>query len=146
MSASFRFIWICLLVLAIAALPATATAQKLKIKQPRLLEETQLDYSKAIRWNNFEAAAALLDPSYREQHPVTDAEFSRYEQIQVTAFEDFDSRILPDGSVERAVRIDLVNRNTLSQRTIRFTERWRYDAQAKRWWLISGLPDFWKGY
>jgi phosphate-selective porin len=146
MSASFRFIWICLLTLAISALPATAVAQKMKIKQPRVLEQVQEDYSKAIRWNDFEAAAALLDPNYREQHPITDAEFSRYEQIQVTAFEDFASRILPDGSVERSVRIDLVNRNTLSQRTIRFTERWQYDAKAKRWWLSSGLPDFWKGY
>lgn len=146
MSALFRFVWICLLGFSIAVLPATATAQKVKIKQPRLLEETQLEYSKAIRWNDFVAASALLEPSYREEHPITDAEFSRYEQIQVTAFEDFDSRILPDGSVERSVRIDLINRNTLSQRTIRFTERWRYDAKVKRWWLISGLPDFWKGY
>ncbi|MCC7248445.1 MAG: hypothetical protein IT473_07470, partial [Lysobacter sp.] len=53
--------------------------------------------------------------------------------------------VLPDGSVERAVRIELVNRHTLTQRTMRFSEVWRYDPTTKRWWLASGLPNFWEG-
>jgi hypothetical protein len=145
MSASFRFVWLCLLGLAMTAFAPDLAAQKMTRKQTRMLTQLQEDYSKAIRWNDFEGAASLLDPEYRKVHPITDAEFSRYEQIQVTGFASLDSRVLPDGSVLRAVRIDLVNRNTLTQRSMRFTERWRYDAQAKRWWLTSGLPDFWQG-
>lgn len=145
MPVSFRSVLIALLALALAAMPAAASAQRMKAKQARALEELQDDYSKAIRWNDFEGAWTLLDPKYREEHPVTDAEFSRYEQVQVTSFESLDSRVLPDGSVERAVRIDVVNRNTLTQRSLRLTERWRYDPKTKRWWLANGLPDFWQG-
>ncbi|TXI51144.1 MAG: hypothetical protein E6Q50_02025 [Lysobacter sp.] len=138
-----RSLFLCLLGLSILLAPQGALAQR--IKQAKLLEQLQEDYSKAIRWNDFEGAWTVLDPAYREAHPVTDAEFSRYEQIQVTAFEALDSRVLPDGSVERAVRVELVSRHTLTQRTQRFTELWRYDPKTKRWWLASGLPDFWDG-
>lgn len=144
MPAALRSLCLCLLGLLILSAPQTAFAQK--IKQPKMLDQLQQDYSKAIRWNDFEGAWTVLDPAYREAHPVTDAEFSRYEQIQVTAFEDLDSRVLPDGSVERAVRIELVNRHTLAQRSMRLTELWRYDPATKRWWLASGLPNFWEGH
>lgn len=143
MPAPLRSLFLCLLGLSILLAPQGALAQR--IKQAKLLEQLQEDYSKAIRWNDFEGAWTVLDPAYREAHPVTDAEFSRYEQIQVTAFEALDSRVLPDGSVERAVRVELVSRHTLTQRTQRFTELWRYDPKTKRWWLASGLPDFWDG-
>lgn len=143
MPAPLRSLFLCLLGLSILLAPQGALAQR--IKQAKLLEQLQEDYSKAIRWNDFEGAWTVLDPAYREAHPVTDAEFSRYEQIQVTAFEALDSRVLPDGSVERAVRVELVSRHTLTQRTLRFTELWRYDPKTKRWWLASGLPDFWDG-
>jgi hypothetical protein len=146
MPASFRFVWICLLGLTMSAFAPELAAQKVKIKQPKVLTQLQEDYAKAIRWNDFEGASTLLDPEYRKAHPITDVEFSRYEQIQVTGFDSLDSRVLPDGTVLRAVRIDLVNRNTLTQRSMRFTEHWHYDAQAKRWWLTSGLPDFWQGH
>lgn len=143
MPAPLRSLFLCLLGLSILLAPQGALAQR--IKQAKLLEQLQEDYSKAIRWNDFEGAWTVLDPAYREAHPVTDAEFSRYEQIQVTGFDALDSRVLPDGSVERAVRIELVGRHTLTQRTLRVTERWRYDPKTKRWWLASGLPDFWDG-
>lgn len=143
MPAPLRSLFLCLLGLSILLAPQGALAQR--VKQAKLLEQLQEDYSKAIRWNDFEGAWTVLDPAYREAHPVTDAEFSRYEQIQVTAFEALDSRVLPDGSVERAVRVELVSRHTLTQRTLRFTELWRYDPKTKRWWLASGLPDFWDG-
>jgi hypothetical protein len=145
MSVCFRRLRVIMLSLLVALMPATALAQRSKVKQMRILEQIQEDYSKAIRWNDFEGAWTLLDPEYRSQHPITDAEFSRYEQIQVTSFEGLDSRVMPDGSIERVVRIDVVNRNTLSQRSLRLTERWRYDAKTKRWWLSSGLPNFWQG-
>lgn len=143
MPAPLRSLFLCLLGLSILLAPQGALAQR--IKQAKLLEQLQEDYSKAIRWNDFEGAWTVLDPAYREAHPVTDAEFSRYEQIQVTGFDSLDSRMLPDGSVERAVRIELVGRHTLTQRTLRVTELWRYDPKTKRWWLASGLPDFWDG-
>ena len=34
---------------------------------------------------------------------------------------------------------------TQALRGMRYTEVWRYDAEHKRWWVTSGLPDFWAG-
>ena len=86
----------------------------------------------------------LLDPKYREAHPLTDLELSRYKQIQVSGYHDLGSQVLPD-SARREVEIGVVNRNTMAERSMRYTEEWRYDPQAKTWWVTSGLPDFWAG-
>ena len=45
----------------------------------------------------------------------------------------------------REIQIGVVNRHTLAERSLRYTERWRYDPEAKTWWLTVGLPDFWAG-
>jgi hypothetical protein len=39
------------------------------------------------------------------------------------------------------VEIRLVNRHTLVERTVLAREHWRWDEDAKRWWLMNGLPD-----
>ena len=43
------------------------------------------------------------------------------------------------------VQIDVINEHTQALRGMRYTEVWRYDAEHKRWWVTSGLPDFWAG-
>jgi hypothetical protein len=48
-------------------------------------------------------------------------------------------------TAEREVQIAVINRHTQTERGARYTERWRYDAEAKTWWLTVGLPDFWAG-
>ena len=45
----------------------------------------------------------------------------------------------------REIQIGVINRHTMAERTVRYTEQWRYDAEAGRWWLAGGLPDFWAG-
>jgi len=109
------------------------------------LHRAQYDYSAAIRWGNFEGAWNLVDPEYREAHPMTDLEFERYKQIQISAYRELASQTEPDGSVLREIEIGVVNRHTLTERSTRYTERWRYDPEAKTWWLTVGLPDFWAG-
>lgn len=39
----------------------------------------------------------------------------------------------------------VINRNTQAERLVRSIELWRWDAERKRWWLASGLPDLWQG-
>ena len=114
--------------------------------QRSALDRAQYDWSAAIRWGDFEGAWTLVDPKVREQHPLTDLELERYRQIQITAYRDLASQAAPDGDVRREVEIGVVNRHTLVERTLRYTEVWHYDVQAKRWWLTSGLPDFWAGH
>ena len=107
------------------------------------LDETQYAYSAAIRWGDFEGAYNLVDPKVREEHPLTDVDFSRYKQVQISAYRDLGGSPLASGEIVREIEIGVINRNTLAERTVRYRERWRYDEAAKTWWLTSGLPDLW---
>ena len=107
------------------------------------LDETQYAYSAAIRWGDFEGAYNLVDPKVREEHPLTDVDFSRYKQVQISGYRDLGGSPLASGEVVREIEIGVINRNTLAERTVRYRERWRYDEGAKTWWLTSGLPDLW---
>jgi hypothetical protein len=138
--APLRFWFRCLVVVLLLAMAGGAVAGKKR----SLLEKNQYAYSAAIRWGDFEGAWSMVDPKVREDKPMTDADFSRFEQIQVTSYRDLASMSRPDGAVLREVQIEILNRNNLTQRRVRYTEVWRYDAESKNWW-IEALPDFWHG-
>lgn len=138
--APLRFWFRCLVVVLLLAVAGGAIAGKKR----SLLEKNQYAYSAAIRWGDFEGAWSMVDPKVREDKPMTDADFSRFEQIQVTSYRDLASMSRPDGAVLREVQIEILNRNNLTQRRVRYTEVWRYDAESKNWW-IEALPDFWHG-
>lgn len=125
------------MLLATAAGGATAARKK-----AGGLDKAMYAYSAAIRWGDFEGAWNLVDPQVRAQNPMTDLDFSRYEQIEVTGYREMGTQPGADGTVMRAIQISVVNRHTLSERQVRYTEVWRYDAKAKAWWVMS-LPDFW---
>ena len=108
------------------------------------LDEIQYAYSAAIRWGDFEGAYNLVDPKLREEHPLTDVDFSRYKQVQISAYRDLGGSPLASGEIVREIEIGVINRNTLAERTVRYRQSWRYDEAAKTWWLTSGLPDLWK--
>ena len=109
------------------------------------LDEILYAYSAAIRWGDFEGAWTLVDPKLREEKPLTDIDFSRYKQVQISTYSDMGGTVEPSGVVVRDVEIGVVNRNTQAERTVLVTERWRWDPQAKRWWQAAGLPDLWQG-
>ena len=109
------------------------------------LDEVQYAYSAAIRWGDFEGAWNLVDPKVRAEHPLTDIDFSRYKQVQISGYRDQGGTTAPNGEVLRDIEIGVINRNTLAERTVRYRERWRYDEASKTWWLTSGLPDLWQG-
>lgn len=109
------------------------------------LQETQYAYSGAIRWGDFEGAYNLVDPKVRKEHPVDGLAFERYKQVQISRYSDIGTRELPDGTVERQIDIGVINRNTMAERSARYVERWRFDAEAGGWWNTSGLPDLWQG-
>jgi hypothetical protein len=135
-----RFMASLLLGLLLVSIAGTAFAGKKSSE----LERNQYSFSAAIRWADFEGAWTMVDPDVRKAKPMTEVDFSRYEQIQVTSYRDLAVMPGPDGTELREIQIELINRNTLRQRRVRFTEVWRYDAEAKTWW-IAALPDFWQG-
>ena len=113
--------------------------------QVNALDKVQYAYSAAIRWGDFEGAWLLVDPEYRRAHPMSEIEFERYKQVQISAYRDLGAQTTPDGLAMREIEIGVINRHTLAERSTRYTERWRYDPEAKTWWLTVGLPDFWSG-
>ena len=137
MTVRIRAAWLvlCLCVLALAGCASSG-------HDTNQLDRNQYAYSAAIRWGDFEGAWMLVDPKYRDEHPMSDLELERYKQIQVAGYRDMATQTLPDGDVVREIQIEVVNRHTLTQRSTRYTERWHFDPESKTWWLAVGLPDF----
>lgn len=114
-------------------------------QQKNALLAAQNAYASAMRWGEFESAWQRVDPEYREQHPLTPLALERYGQVQISAYRDLDATVLPDGSPARLIEIGVINRHTQAERTVRYREEWRWDAEKKTWWVRQGLPDLWAG-
>ena len=133
-SRPFRLVVLAGLLLMLAA---CATQQHSR----DLLKVSLYDYSGAIRWNRFDAAAQFLDPEQLAKKPVTALELQRYEQIQVTGYYVKGTEHLSPTEVAQVVELRFVNRHTQAERSVIDQQRWRYDPELRRWWLTSGLPD-----
>ena len=139
-----RLIQILMCSLLLVSAVAVA-ADDLSRKQRKQLEETQIAYGATIRWGTMDDAIAYLDPVLRKDKPPTEFELNRYAQLRVSSYRERSSAALPGGLVERRVEIGVINQNTQAERTVVVVERWRWDADAKRWWQSAGLPDLWQG-
>ncbi|KRG71979.1 hypothetical protein [Pseudoxanthomonas dokdonensis] len=131
-------LWALLLVMG------TADAQTSR-RQRNKLEQSQIALTAAIRWGDFEAAWQMVDPAYRQAHPLSDVELSRYEQVQISGYRDLSSQLEADDTVTRNIELRVINKHTMAERTLRYQEHWRWDAENKGWWLVTGLPDLWNG-
>lgn len=141
MRMAMKVMAVLLLALVVAA-PASALGKRKKSSQLDLL---QLSYAAAIRWGEFEQAWEMVDPAYRAAHPMSETQFERYQQVQVSGYSDRTTSIAPDGSVVRLMELRVINKHTMAERTLRYQEQWRWDETTKRWWLVVGLPDLWDG-
>ncbi len=136
-----KILAVIMLALIVAA-PAGALAKRKKGSQ---LDAMQAAYAAAIRWGEFEQAWELVQPAYRHAHPMSELAFQRYQQVEISGYSDRNSSVADDGSVIRNVELRVINKHTMAERTLRYREQWRWDAEAKRWWLVVGLPDLWNG-
>ena len=97
-------------------------------------------YTSAIRWSDFDKAVAFIDPAVLAEHPIGTIELERYKQFQVSGYDVRTSTEPAEGEYEQVVEIRMVNRHTQAERVITDRQQWRWDPEAKRWWLMSGLP------
>lgn len=110
------------------------------------LDQAQYDWSTAIRWGQFAGAQKMVDPEVLKARAMTPLELQRYSQVRVSSYRDLGSQAdLEAGTASREVQVGVVNVHTLAERLVMHRETWRYDAQGKRWWNTSGLPDLWEG-
>lgn len=132
-----------LAVVLMAALVLAACASNSRTSE---LERLQYAYSAAVRWGDFEGAWNLVDPEYREAHPMSDLEFKRFEQVRISSYRELAAQVLPDSNTAmREIEIGVINRHNQTERTLRYTEQWRYDSDRGQWWISGGLPDLWAG-
>ncbi|MCX7032650.1 MAG: hypothetical protein NT046_01560 [Arenimonas sp.] len=123
----------------LALLLVTACGSMAAKRNPR--DETLYNYVSAVRWSDFTAAQAFIDPETLRTAPMTEVEIERYNQFQVAGYEVKSGSEPSEGLYEQVVELRLVNKHTQVERVITDRQKWRWDAEGKRWWLVSGLPD-----
>ncbi|WAC62561.1 hypothetical protein OVA13_14350 [Pseudoxanthomonas sp. SL93] len=133
------------MLVLVGLMTAWLSADAQSFRQRGKLTEVQDAYAASVRWGDFENAWQAVDPAYRQEHPMTDLEFERYQQVKISGYRDISRRSGPEGTVERQIELRVINKHTMAERTLRYLERWRWDPEAKRWWLVVGLPDLWNG-
>jgi hypothetical protein len=110
-------------------------------QQMSLFDETIRAYDRAIRWGEYEEAFAykkLLD----QDNKVPD--FAEYRQIKVTAYK-VKKTILDEESFSKVVRfvdIQYYRKSNVTVKTLIDRQKWEYNEEIDRWYLISGLPAF----
>lgn len=123
----------CLLVL----LGGCATLQN----KDRLRAETLDGYAAALRWGGFQSAWSYVDPAVREAHPLTPQQKALYNTVRIAQYETQGPVATGENSVAQTVQIELIEQASQRVYGVVDQQAWRWDPEAKRWWLESGLPD-----
>lgn len=106
------------------------------------LDRTLYAYASAIRWGTLEDALQFIDPALVAQLTPSQLDRERAAQLKVTGYDVRGEQPVSGSELTQVVEIRLVNRHTQTERSVTDRQRWRWDDQAKQWWLVSGLPDF----
>ena len=105
------------------------------------LEQTLNAYAGTIRWGNMASAMEYIDPEVLKTNPPTQLQLARYQHVRVSGYDTAGPVPVSETEVRQRVQIGLINVHTQHQRSIIDNQVWKYDPQAQRWWLESGLPD-----
>ena len=131
------FVLLCLFALA-----ACATMANQRVKY----DQAVYAWSGFIRWGDFEGATSLIDPKEREKLELTPLQMERYKQVQIASYRDVGAKVdMEAGTSIRDIEIGVINRHTMAERTVHYREVWRWDPEAKAWWITTPLPDLWEG-
>jgi hypothetical protein len=104
--------------------------------------ETFKQYETIIRWSQWDAALDFIAPQYLAEHPVSRLDMDRLRLFRVTTYTIRSTDIFDEGrTVRQVVEIKMFNANQAVERTIIDEQEWRYNEDAERWLLHSGLPD-----
>ena len=111
-------------------------------KRKDALTRTLYAYHSAIRWGDIDLAWDMVDPKYREEHPMNGVQRSRYDQYAVSGYREQGAGQTGESTYRQVVEISLVNRHTQTEKVLIDQQTWRYDELAEVWWLTTGLPDY----
>lgn len=126
----------------VAGLVALLAACAGKKGDTRKLDEVLLLYQSTIRWGQLASAAEFIDPELREKLAPSALQLRRMEQLQVTGYRVKGKQEIEGREVRQVVEIAVINRHTQVERVVIDRQIWRWDAEAKVWWLTTAPPDF----
>jgi hypothetical protein len=131
-------------MLVVAALTLAACSSN-QVEKSR--SEAFKQYETIIRWSQWDAAADFIAPEYQEEHPITRLDMDRLRLFKVTTYNIRSTGIFDEGMTARqTVEIKMFNTHQAVERTIIDEQEWRWNEDAQRWLLHSGLPDPTKRY
>ena len=104
--------------------------------EDKLLDATLDQYAAAVRWGSIEDALGFLAPEAPRPRAF---EIERLKQLQIAGYREQPPVQLSPTEVEQVAQIDFVNRHTQEGKSTIERFRWRFDAEAQRWWLVSGI-------
>ncbi len=105
------------------------------------LDASLFNYAGAIRFSDIERAYEFVDPKLRAEKPMSRLEWERFAQVQFTGYLVKAKEPTGQGELRQLVEVRLINRHSQVERVFTVRELWRWDAEAKQWWLTTGLPD-----
>jgi hypothetical protein len=129
--------WLVLPLLLLCLVVGTAEARS---KKDKMMDQVLLDYAATLRWGGFEQAIAFIDPAVREARPVPAVDMNRYRQVRVSYYRQQSPVEVSKTEIQVLAEIGIINNHSQSERVVSDRQTWRWDAKAKRWWLMSGLP------
>ncbi len=109
-------------------------------KPEKALQATLKEYAKAVRWNNFEDAYAHTDPTLRAAEGFIESDEAYYKRFQISGYTLKSSAFADPQTYNQRIELRIIDVASQTERTHTDRQSWRWDAAAKRWWLVSGLP------
>jgi len=103
-------------------------------------------YSQAIRWSDYIKAANFIHPNDRPPASQLEFQLSRLSNVKIVGYTEIQRQATVSGDIaEQTVELRVLNNHTKGERIVLDRQRWRWDPDARRWWLISGLPQLSRG-
>jgi hypothetical protein len=130
-------------LLALLALLLAGCPQQ--TRDARLLDETLMLHAQAVRWGGFEQSLEFMDPRLLAERPPRKLDLERYRQVVISGYRPRGQPVMSGTTASYVVDIEFYNRHTLATRSVVDRQIWRFDAEARRWWLVSPLPDLTPG-
>ena len=103
-------------------------------------DETSRSYLLALRWGEFEAAYGFKKLS-SENEEVPD--FQDLADVRVTSYRVKQTIISEDEMIViQIVEFQYYRMRNVTVRNTTDNQKWEYDKEKERWYLLSNLPDF----
>ena len=133
-----KFIAKCAVVIFLLA--GCASLDKDEKENWEKFDDTSRAYLMAIRWGEYEAAYGFKRlPDINTKPP----DFQDMRDIKVTSYRVKQTLISEDEMVViQLVDIKYNRRRNVTVKTLTDHQRWEFDSEKKRWYLLSDLPNF----